>query len=275
MSTITLPTRFLVRLLEDASLTTLDPKNELPHLSAVLLHTDRSSWAFEVEGAKDDDGGPLFDDATSDLLIGTSTMVSMVAQTHVPCTGQLHRSILIAEQDCASVISVFKPLVTTRLPKTVTHQTVITYTGETVIISEDPHQVPRAKSLTVSAMDLDPFPRNIADLLETDPSKPVLVDGKEIPASYGTGWEGIHLEVLGKVAKRRKAPLRVYRHHQKAPMVAEIGRAYRAVLQPWPLKDENDEYTESSIEVFGPDLPPRKEADTTQPLVPAGASTDA
>jgi len=270
MSTTILPTRHLVAVLRDAALTTLDPKMELPHLSAVLLHTDRGPWQIPVDDAKDDDGAQLFDEVQSDLLVGTSTMISMVAQVHASCTGQLHRPVLISAMDADAVVDVFTPLVSKRLPRTVTHRTVITYDGEILTIAEDPEQVPDGVKLTLTAMDLDTVPRNLTELLDVDFSKPVVVDGNEVPALLGTGWEAAHLGVLSKVAGRRKMPVGVYRSHQRQRIVVEIGAAYRAVVSPFPLKTDNAQDREPQVELYHPDLPARRQPDQDL-LVPATA----
>jgi hypothetical protein len=271
MSSTTLPTRYLVGLLEDAVLTTADPKMELPHLAAVLLGTDRGNWRIPVESdATDADDEPLFDDVTSDLLVGWSTNLGMVAQVHTACQGQLHKPILISRMDADAIVDVFKPLVSKRLPKTVTHQTLITASGGTVIVSEDPNQVPGGVSVTVTAMDLDPYPRNIAAMFDINPDQPVIIDTKEVPRSYGTGFEFSQLEVLAKVAKRRKMPIAMYQHHQRARIRVEIGEAYTVILQPLPLNEDNGQQHDPLIEVFTPDLP-KKEAlvKNQEPLVSA------
>lgn len=271
MSSIKLPTRGLVGLLEDAVLTTADPKMEIPHLTAVLLHTAKGTWNIPVEDAEEDDGTPLFESVPSQLLVASSTSLSMIGQAHTMCTERLHKPLLVSKMDCEAVIDVFKPLISKRLPKTVTHTTVITYSGGTVIVAEDPDQVPDGVSVTLTAMDLDPYPRNIADLLNVDPHVPVVVDGQEIPASYGTGLDTKLVDVLGKVSKRRKMPVAMYRHHQRGRIVVEIGEAYRAVLMPVPLKEDTGQHAEPQIEVFTPPLPKREDATKpqTEPLVPA------
>lgn len=228
MSSLKLPTRGLVAVLEDAVLTTADPKMELPHLTAVLLHTARGNWQVKVEDAEDDDGEPLFDDVPSDLLVASSTTLAMIGQTHTACSGSLHKPALVSRMDAEAIVDVFKPLISKRLPKTVTHQTVISVSGGTMIVSEDPNQVPDGVSVTLTPMDLDPFPRNIATLLQVDPKESVVVDGNEVPPSYGTGFEWLYMETLAKIAKRRKMPIAVYRYHQAGRIRVEIGGSYTA-----------------------------------------------
>lgn len=269
MSSMTLPTRGLVGLLEDVVLTTLDKKMEVPHLSAVLLHTARGPWQIPVEDAEDDGGEPLFDEVTSDLLIGSTTCLSMIGQGHTACTGSLHRPVLISRLDADAVIDVFKPLVSGRLPKTVTHQTVLTLSAGSLIVSEDPTQVPGGVSVSLAVMDLDPFPRNIGELLAPDPTAKVVIDKQEVPSSYGTGLDGDHLNVLAKVARRRKMPIAFYRSHQRHRIVVTIGQAYRAVLVSIPLKEDDSQHTGPLVEVFTPDLPARSKDAETKPLVSA------
>jgi hypothetical protein len=270
MSSITLPTRGLVGLLEDAILTTADPKMELPHLTAVLLHTDHGDWDMTVDPDDATEGNAaLIESVPSKLLVASSTNLAMIGQCHTPCSGTLRKPVLVSHLDAEAVIDVFKPLITKRLPKTVTHQSVITCSGETVIVSEDPNQVPGGVSVSLTALDVEPFPRNIADLMAPNPQRPVVVDGREVPPSYGTGLDGAHLTVLGKVAKRRCMPIAMYRHHQRSQIVVEIGAAYRAVVMPLPLREDEGQDEGPQVVVFRPDLPERKDSVVTEPMVPA------
>lgn len=263
MSSITLPTRGLVGLLEDLSLTAADPKMELPHLTAVLLHTAKGD--FEVPQGKSDDGEPLFETVPSDLLVATSTCLSMIGQGHTACTGRLHKPALIDLLDIESVIKVFKPLITKRLPKGVIHQSVVTLSTSNLIVSEDPDLVPGGKSVSMTVLDSDPFPRNTADLLEVDPERPVVVDGRSVPVEYGTGLGTDFFTIVGKIAARRDMTPAVYRHHQQARIVVEVGGAYRAVVMPVPLQE--DRWDGPVVEVFSPPLPPRPVPVETAPLV--------
>lgn len=261
-----MPTRGLVALLEDAVLTTVDPKMELPHLDAVLLHTDHGPWQVPVD--KDEtDGDALFEEVTTDLLVASSTSRSVVSQCHTMCTGRLHKPILVSRLDAEALIDVFKPLVSKRLPRTVTHEVVITYTGETVIVAEDPKLVGDGMSVTLTALGLDDFPRNIAEMLQVEP-KTVVIDGKEIAPTFATGLSSHQLDVLVKVSKRRKMPIAQYRYHQRQRVRFDIGSAYSVVVVPLPLKDDGTD-VEPQVEVFTPELPQRPAVTQTQPLTPA------
>lgn len=271
MSTITIPTRDLVGLLEDAVLTAADKKKERAALMSVLLHTDSGLWPIAVDGT-DDDGDPLFDEVPSDLLVATSSNMTMVGQAHTACSGQLHKPVLISLLDADAVIDVFKPLVAGRLPKTVTHETVITVSAGTLIVSENPNQIPGGKSVTATVMELDDFPRNLTDVLQPDPKAPVTLNGHDVAPSYGTGLDGDDVGILAKVARRRKMHIVLYRSHQSHRLVATIGQAYRAVMMPLGLKD--GEGAEPLVDVFTPDLPARHQLEplaTASGVVLAGA----
>jgi hypothetical protein len=258
MSTLTLPTRGLVGLLEDLRLTAgKDP--ELPFLASVLLHSDRGDWEMPVDD-KDEDADttePLIEVIETNLLVATSTSGKMLGQGHTWCDGNLARPILVAAKDVKAILDVFKPLVTS-LSKATIHRTVLTLSGEMLRVSEDPKQVPRGKSVVLTTLDLNDYPRNIAPLLDPETGTEHKRDGKVIPRSYGTGINYDHLAIIGKIAKRRRMPIAWYEEHQNKGIVITIGSAYRAVFQPLTLDEENEQHLEPQVDVFDPPLPERK-----------------
>lgn len=243
MSTLTLPTRELVGLLEDTVLTAgSDP--DAPHLAAVLLDCDTADVV--VLGSPGEiEHGPV--------LVATSTDdQSMAAQAHTACMGRLHKPVLVSVVDVLPLIRVFKPL--TGSGRTTTKQVQLEVTGETLTVSEDPQWFPDGISVTVPTLDLADYPRTVPTLLQPDPEGLVLVDGQAVAPSYGTGHGYGHLEIFAKIGKRRKMQVRFYRHHQRRPVVVEIGSMYRAAFLPCAL-DWEEQYDEPQVPVFTPRLP--------------------
>lgn len=255
MSTLTLPTRDWVGLLEDTVLTAgSDP--DTPHLAAVLLHCDTADVV--VLGSPGEiEHGPV--------LVATSTDdQSMAAQAHTACVGQLHKPVLVATEDVKALIKVFKPLIGSG--KTTTRQVQLEVTGEFLTVSEAPDQVPDGISVTVPTLDLADYPRTVPTLLQPDPKGLVLVDGQAVAPSYGTGNGFGHLEIFAKIGKRRKMQVRFYRHHQRRPVVVEIGSMYHAAFLPGALDDE-EQYAEPQVPVFTPRLPaPVVKGEAARPL---------
>lgn len=242
MSTATLPTSTLVGLLTDLILTTT-PDPELS-TSAVLLHSEYglNEWMF-CQG-NSSSAAPL-DTAPTDLLVGTSTNGDMTAQAHTPTQGLLHRPVLVGVEDAKAIVRVFKG-------RDVSDTTVIELSGEILTITEDPDEAPKGRSLHVSVLDVTEYPTGIATVLDPDPTLPVPdQDGVVIEPSYGMGLNPLHLLVVGTVGKRRKMPVAWYRHHQHRAIVAEVGAAYRCVIQPVQL-EERKQQVESQVRVFTP-----------------------
>lgn len=252
MSTLTVPTRNFLGLLSDVALTASDDA-ELPTLCAVLLHSDRGEWTV-VEPDPDDRAESLIDVVPSDLLIGTSTDRYAIGQAHEHCEGQLHRPVLVTTVDAKAVVSAFKPLVGS-LGKETTHRVVVTLEGDTLTVSEDPAQVPNGFTVSFTVGDASNFP-HVANLMEPDPTMPVPdPDGVVIEPSYGTGFDAARLWAFTTIAKRRKMPLAMYRHHQRKAVVMEIGSAYRGVLMPYRLDEESGQHHGPQVRVFAANLP--------------------
>lgn len=258
MSTITLPTRMLVSLLDDLLLTAgKDP--DLPHVLGVLLHTAHGEFVLDLP--PDGDEQPLFSSMKDmTLLVGTSTDAYAVAQAHAPATpsvtgGGWTGAAFVSSSDARAVVAAFKPLIGT-LGREVTHNTVLDLAAGRLTVSEDPTQVPDGLSMWFLVGDGSEFPA-AGRVLSPDPTvQETGLDGEIIPPSYGSGLPARYVEIFGKVGKRRQMPLAVYRHHQHAPIVVEVGASYRAVVKPLPLDEESGQHHAPMIRVFDP---PRRE----------------
>lgn len=253
MSIITLPTRELVGLLTDTVLTAgTDPDS--PVLATALLDCDHGEVAVPVSA---NGTGPLADTEPSDLLVATSTDgQSMAGQAHTACAGRLHKPVLISTEDAQKLIKVFKTfksLLGVGGERT-THQTQLEIVGDALVVSEDPRQVPGGVSVTVPTLDTGDYPQTVPVFMQPDVAAPVVVDGAPVEPSYGTGMSFGHLEVTGKVGKRRKAPVALYRHHQRRGIVVEIGSMYRAVFMPAKLNEGEGQHLEPQVPVFTPRL---------------------
>lgn len=240
MDEVQVSTRGLVGLLQDALLSTADPKEELPHLTAVLSSA-RGLWpTADWDGANGGEAGC----EPADLLVATSTSVGMTAQCHTLCQGSLGGPLLVSAVDVGSVVTVFGALVK-GASKTSAHQTVISVEGDRVSFREDPQLVPDGSVITVPTVDAEEFPRTIPEALEeldAGPAGMMSVD----PA---------HLAVLAKVAKRRGMPVSWYARSGR--VVVEVGAAYRAALIPLLIEGPGAEGT--VVEVFDPGLAGRGE----------------
>lgn len=256
LSTITVPTRMLVNLLDDLLLTaSKDP--DLPHVLGVLLHT--ADGEFVIDLPPDSSEHPLIDSVESALLVGTSTDTYAMAQAHAPCDADgpagWIAAAFVSRMDAEAVARAFKPLIGT-LGRETTHRSVMELAAGRLTVREDPTQVPDGLSMWFPVGDGATFPA-VEKLLRPDPMvQSAGRDGEIIPPSYGTGLPARYVEAFGKIGRRRKMPLAVYRHHQHAPIVVEIGAGYRAVVNPLQLDEESGQHHAPMIRVFDP---PRRE----------------
>lgn len=261
MSTIKIPTRYLVGMLKDLG-HTAGTEPLFPELCAVLLHTDRADVTIE---SHDNDEEPLIDVVPSDVLIGTSTDRSIIGQAHCPCEGSLHRPVLVSAVDAKAIVSVFTPLMKS-LPKTETHETELELRGQTLTVAESDTQVPGGTEMSVSVLDcITEFPWKVAEALTPDPDAEVRDDNQRVVGpTYGTGVAGDHLAALGAVAKRRRMQPVWYGSHQQHVVVVTIGDWYRAALVPRSAAVE-DALAEPLVPVFQPEFP-TKVGSVTEPM---------
>lgn len=266
MSGVTLSTRDFTGLLADAVLTASDSPDEFPVLATVLLDTDHADVLVTSE--EDEDGETLMDTVPSDVLVATSTNgFDRVGQGHAPCEGRFHKPVLISVQDVQSLIRTFTAKGKTA-PKGVPHRTRVEITGETLTVSEAVGYRARGISMVIPLMDVEEYPVTVARSLAPDPSVEVLDERKNpIPVSYGSGLSAGSLEIIAKVANRRKMIPALYRIHQRRPVIVEIGSRYRAVFGSAKLDEDSGQHLAPQVLVFEPRLPAK---DTAPPLVDVG-----
>jgi hypothetical protein len=262
---LTLSTREFTGLLTDAVLTASDAPDEFPALATVLLDTDHADVLVTSEA--DGDGEALIDTIPSDVLIATSTNgFTMVGQGHCPCEGRLHKSVLLSVQDVQSLIKTFTAKGKTA-PKGVPHQTRIEITGETLTVSEAVTFGHRGISMIVPVMNAEDFPANVARSLDPDPGIDVLDDQKKsIAPSYGSGLDAGFLEIIAKVANRRKMLPAIYRCHQRRPVVVEVGSMWHAAFGAAKLDEDNGQHLGPQVRVFAPRLPAKQDNETAPTL---------
>lgn len=208
MSLIRVKTKTLIELLTDLCHTAHPDPTAEPGMAGVLLHTDRG-YADPTEPGE------------SDILVGTSTTYVHTGHTWVQCFGQTG-PMLWPTPDVRSVISVFKPL----SKREKEHSVDIRSEAGVITVAEDPKLFGET-SLSFHAAPLDDWPRDRFKVLDMAFRSP---DDSE--PSARTDIEHDRLTVFAKVAKRRAAPVQLYRRHQARPILVQIGASYRGVLMP-------------------------------------------
>lgn len=222
MSTLAVPTRYLVGTLQDLVRTAgTDPL--VPELGAVLLFTDRG--AVPVEDG-DGPGGSV----PSDVLVGWSTDGTVAAQAHTACTGRWHEPVLVSAASAVAVVDCFKQF--TKGSRAGPHEVVLEYSGGVLRVSEDPAVSTTPMVLVVDVMvdELDAFP-DVGRVLAPARGE-VRQNGLVVAPTYGVGLDAAHLAVIAAVAKRRKMRPVLYTDHQSRPVVVGVGAWYRAGLVP-------------------------------------------
>jgi hypothetical protein len=261
MAVVTAPTRYLVGMLQDLALTAC-PAAELASTHGVLLHT--AAGEFDMDVAGDDGEVPLIEAVPTELLVGTSTTSSIIAQAHIPTDGTWHRSAFVTLEDVKAVIATFKPLVNS-LGKEVTHRCQLDLQGDLLTVREDPAQVPNGLALAFTTGDGSTFPAKLIEALD-GPAYEVVTDdnGDVVLPETGHGWTADYLGVLGKVGGRRQMPVAVYRTHHLRSVVATIGGSYRCAIGPCLLDAAAGQQTEPQVTVFVPPQSRRLTATTAQ-----------
>lgn len=263
MSTILVSTRQLVGLLTDLILTSgTDP--DVPTTRGVLLHTDDGEYLPDLPGA-DPDQESLFGPSGAQLLVGTSTDSYAAGQAHVPATFSIPSGwlapVFVELQDAQSVAREFKTKISI-LGREITHYTELSVQGGTMTVRENPAQVPGGLRMAFQVTDGSLFPK-VHERMQPDPTvQETGRDGEVVPPSYGTGFYGAYVEVFAKVAKRRQMPIALYRHHQNAPVVVEIGASYRAAVKPYTLDEEHGQQLAPTVRVF--EIPQRTRAEVSE-----------
>jgi hypothetical protein len=107
----------------------------------------------------------------------------------------------------------------------------------------------------------------VARSLDPDPGVEVLDDKKQsIPPSYGSGLSADFLEIVAKVANRRKMLPAIYRCHQRRPVVIEVGSMWRASFGAAKLDEDNGQHLGPQVRVFSPRLPAKKNKEAAPQL---------
>jgi hypothetical protein len=271
MSRLTMSTRHLVGMMQDAALTA-SKEPLFPEICSVLLHSTRAEIPLEDAhpgGEDDDDTGTLIDYATTDVLVATSSDRTIIGQSYAPCTGQFHQLVLITAAGAKAIVQVFDPL-RKAAAKTAGHEVVLELSGGVLVVRENPAKVQSPVSLTLDVLDeeIDSFP-HFDTAMQPDPGAEVKRDGKVVPATYGVGLDPNHLATLARVSKRRKMPIAWYGFHQLRPVVVTVGSWYRAAVLPASHELEDEQLAGPQVPVFSPEWPTRS-AEQSPPLVSVG-----
>lgn len=267
---VKIQTRHLVGMLTDL-LRTASTLEEFPHVNAVLLFGDRADIAHDDvkpgDEAKDEDTlGVEF--GPTDVLVGTSADLSIMAQCFAPCTGRLTSPILITAADAKAITQRFEPL-RKKFPKSKgAHITVLDLSGGVLRVSEDPTLTHTPRVLTFNVLGdehLENFP-DVEKVATINVGEEVKRDGKIVAATWGRGVYGHHWQALAAVAKRRKMTPVWYQHHQLRPARVTIGGWYWAAPVPTTADLEPEALDGPLVETFVPFLP-RKAKESDQQML--------
>jgi len=232
---IHLATKALVGLLTDLAHTSADTDM---HGSGILLHSARG-YADPAEPGK------------TDLLAGTSTTGFHCGHTWVSAAGSLG-VMRWALDDVQSVISTFKK----KSKGHKEHAVDILRDGDHVTVAEDP-KLWGETSMTFQVLPLDDYPRDLWRVMEGH--QRVELDTDPMPRTD----IGPHaLGVLAKVAQRHKAPIELYRYHQRRAVLVQIGDRYRGAVYPqrWDADVALSAGEQPSSDLYPPVLPDPVEA---------------
>lgn len=204
---IRIPTKNLLALLDDLARTTSGSNGPT---GGVLLHTTR--------GPKADEPG------LTDLLVGTATDGVCVGHTYVESTGQLARPSLWPLADVRAVAASFKP----KAQALKDHAVEIVVDGTGVIVREDQNLFSDGLNVTFSEGPVDDYPRGLWRAIEDTPY--IADDAKALQPR--SDFHEFALKPFLAIAKRRNAPLELYRYHQTARWLVQIGDRYRGSVFP-------------------------------------------
>lgn len=218
---------------------TVDRDPDAGALGGVLLHTSRGHFG--------DEPGQV------DLLAGASTDRRVAGHTYTWCTGQLPAPSLWSLRDVRSVLAVFKAA--RGRDKDDVHAVEIHASAGQVEIREDPNLIDEGVSLRFAEGTLSEFPaRVIYRILHETPPSTMLRDGVFVDAEPRTDLTHAALAPFLKVAKRRGELLQLYRNHQHAPVLVQIGDDYRGVLIPVRPTDPLGDTQNPDADLHAPDL---------------------
>lgn len=237
---IRVETHQLIKLLGDLAHTTSAGHGAI---GCILLHTAR---------------GPLEDEpGDTDLLVGTATDGVCTGHTYVDSYGQLPGPMLWPLADVKALLAAYKPKAAATKSKPKKHTVLIKREGSEIIVCEDPNLFSDGLTVRFTEGPISEYPRGLWDILERTPT--VTIDhGDEQPR---TDFHESALKPFLAVAKSRKAPLELYRYHQRARLLVQIGQRYRGCVVParkWLDTDPRGGAGPDS-DVYAPELPDEEE----------------
>lgn len=244
MTIIKVKTKTLIELLTDLEHTAEANAVLWGAMAGVLLHTARG-YPDPTEPGE------------ADILVGTSTTSVHTGHTWVQAYGQTP-PMLWPIDDVRAVLSVFKPLA----KKTKEHSVDIRCEAGEITVAEDPTLFGET-SLKFHAGDLTKWPRDRFKVLGTRFEFRIGEIAEELGSvAARTDLDHSVLDAFRKVAKRRGAPIQLYRWHQGKPILVQIGATYRGVLMPgrrW-IEDDPRAGDMPDTELYVPELPEPDEA---------------
>lgn len=235
MSIVRVQTRALLGLLVDAARTAASGPGA-GAVGGVLLSSGRGHHGTEP--------------GRVELLGAIATDRTSLGYGHTYCSGQLPAPQLWSLRDLQAVVTVFKAAAGS--DKDGEHAVEIDAAaagaapGE-VQVREDPNLFGDGVCLTFTPMDRTDFPARTAmrvlagDSWPPVPKRgPVTIerDGRTIRAGARLDVKGSALAPFVAVAKRRGQPLQLYTRHQLAPVLVQVGDAYRGAVSPWIPDDD-------------------------------------
>lgn len=214
-----IPTRHLVGILADLSLTAASPE-VAEATAAVLLHCARGHLKGEP--------------GRTDLLVGTSTDGNLVGHTYAECYGSVE-PMLWPIGEVAVVVAVLKPLA-----KDKEHTTEIGRDGDTIWVAPgDVDLFGERSRYTFTGLNPADFPtQGVHGLLTEIRMTPAEMDAP--PVAPRTDYAPSRLVPFQKIATRRGELIQTYRWHQNLPVSVQIGPEYRGILRPqeWTSRNE-------------------------------------
>jgi hypothetical protein len=198
------------------------------------------------------------------LLVGTSTNGQAIGHTWVEAAGDLP-PMLWPVHDARAVIASFKPL--TKDNKE--HVAEIRSENDTVVIAEDPDLFGNGLAVSFGPANLDDFPRRTWQLL-TEVRLSTPDDG---PAMARTDFGPKVMAPFIAVAKSRNSFVQTYRHHQRTPMLIQIGQTYRGALMPASWDEVAHNGVAPECDVYPADLPALPDAEAELVTVGEGGES--
>lgn len=233
--TVRVKTSALVELLTDLAFTADDPGSPV---GAILLHT-ASGYPDGTQPGR------------STLLVGTSTDRFIIGHTWCVAEGAAE-PMLWPVLDATAVVSVFRPLAKGNPD----HAVEIRRSDDEITVQEDGNLFGEGTSLRFTLADIGEYPRATWGVLQGTG----FPDKAGDPAVPRTDIAPERLAALAKIGNRRKAPVEMYRCHQRQPTLIQIGGSYRGAVFPvsWYSSDGDPrrDGMAPSTDLYAPVLPP-------------------